>query len=202
MLKRAMKRPLGFGRLALPVLRRGRAFARNEDGVTAIEFAFLAIPFFTIIIAIMQTAVIFLASQILDSAVQDTSRLVRTGRAQTLTEESFRNLLCDRLYGMFDCTSGESERLRVNVSVVDSFTSAEIPYPVATGEACTPAGCDWVLESGFDPGTGGQAQPDVILVRAYYKWKSVVSFPGFEFGTLPDGSRLMGAARVFMNEPF
>lgn len=185
-----------------PARRRWRSFARNEDGVTVIEFAFLALPFFTIIVAIMQTAVVFLASQILDSAVQDTSRLVRTGRAQALDEEAFRTVLCGRLYGMFDCSEGESERLRINVSVVDSFTSAEIPYPLSTGGACTPAGCDWVMDSGFDPGTSGSSPPDVIMVRVYYKWPTIVNFPGFNFGTLPDGSRLLGAARVFMNEPF
>lgn len=183
-----------------PARRRWRSFARNEDGVTVIEFAFLALPFFTIIIAIMQTAVVFLASQILDSAVHDTSRLVRTGRALSLDEEGFRDLLCSRLYGMFDCAAGANERLRVNVAVVDNFSAVDMPFPVATGADCTPVACDWELDSAFDPGATGQS--DVILVRAYYKWPTIVNFPGFNFSTLPDGSRLLGAARVFMNEPF
>ena len=36
---------------------RGRALLRDEAGVTAIEFGILALPFFTIILAIIQTAI-------------------------------------------------------------------------------------------------------------------------------------------------
>ena len=55
---------------------RMRALARDERGVTAIEFGVLALPFFTVIFAILQTAIMFLASQVLDSALEDASRKV------------------------------------------------------------------------------------------------------------------------------
>ena len=195
------KRPSLLKRLASPAKRRWRLFMRDETGVTLIEFGILALPFFAIIVAIMETSVIMLAGQILDSAVQDTSRVIRTGRAITYTAETYRELLCSRLYGMFDCTSGPNERLRINVAVLGDFASSSpMPSPVKTGTECTAASCAWVMTDDYNGGTVGNS--DVVMVRAYYKWPTLINFPGFNFSNLPDGSRLMGAVRIFMNEPF
>lgn len=192
------KRSIGLRRLFLRALRRGKALRRDENGVTVIEFALLALPFFTIIAAILETALIFLGGQFLDSAVQDASRLVRTGSAQAFNTIQFREQVCGRLYGMFDCEAGPGERLRIRVEVINNFAAAQIGYPLSSGDDCTEDGCDWVLSEGFTPGVGG----DVVLVQAYYKWPTLINLPGFNFRTLPDGSRLLGASRVFKNEPF
>lgn len=195
------KRPSLLKRLASPAKRRWRLFMRDETGVTLIEFGILALPFFSIIVAIMETSVVLLAGQILDSAVQDTSRLIRTGRALTYNAETYRELLCSRLYGMFDCTSGPNERLRINVAVLDDFASSSpLPSPLKTGTECTAASCAWVMTDDYNGGAAGQS--DVVMVRAYYKWPTLINFPGFNFSNLPDGSRLLGAVRIFMNEPF
>jgi len=188
-------------RLLSPALRRARAFGRDENGVTAIEFGLLALPFFTIVLAILETALVFLAGQILDSAVNDSSRLIRTGQAQNGTPaynaEAYREAICDGLYNMFDCDVADG-KLRVNVTVLTDFSAASFAYPLKTGEDCTEDDCDWTLADDYDPGEGG----DVVLVQAYYKWPVVVNLPGFNFQTLPDGTRLLGASRVFRNEPF
>lgn len=175
-------------------------FHRDERAVTLIEFGILALPFFTIIAAILETALVFLAGQILDSAVQDSARLVRTGQAQTAEYDSddFRAAICAGLYGIFDCTSGADAKLRVNVTVISNFSEATTGYPLQTGEDCTADECDWTLADGYEPGIGG----DVVLVQAFYKWPTLVNLPGFNLQSLPDGSRLLGSSRVFRNEPF
>jgi Flp pilus assembly protein TadG len=175
-------------------------FGRDERAVTLIEFGLLAVPFFTIIGAILETAMVFLAGQILDSAVQDSARLVRTGRAQTAgyVEADFREAICSGLYNLFDCTAGDNDKLRINVAVVDNFEDISIGYPLKTGSACTSAKCDWTLPDAYDGGVGG----DVMLVQAFYKWPTFVNLPGLSFANLPDGTRLLGASRVFRNEPF
>lgn len=175
-------------------------FHRDERAVTLIEFGILALPFFTIIAAILETALVFLAGQILDSAVQDSARLVRTGQAQTAEYDSadFRAAICAGLYGIFDCTSGAGARLRVNVAVISNFATATTGYPLQTGENCTADECDWTLADDYVPGIGG----DVVLVQAFYKWPTLVNLPGFNLQSLPDGSRLLGSSRVFRNEPF
>ncbi|KQV04891.1 hypothetical protein ASC89_13980 [Devosia sp. Root413D1] len=184
-----------------PAIRRAQAFGRNDSGVTAIEFGLLALPFFTIILAIVETALVFIAGQILDSAVNDSSRLIRTGQAQNGTPaynaEAYREAICDGLYSMFDCDLAD-DKLRVSVTVVSDFGAVALGYPLKTGEDCKEDKCDWTLVDDYKPGKGG----DVVLVQAYYKWPTVVNLPGFNFQTLPDGTRLLGASRVFRNEPF
>jgi Flp pilus assembly protein TadG len=174
--------------------RAGRAFARDERGVTLLEFGFLALPFFTIIFAMIETTMVFFAGQILDAAVDDASRLIRTGQAQTeefdLTD--FREQVCDELYGLFDCGA-----VKLKVSVVTNFTSATAAPPTQTGSDCDPS-CDWTIEESYKAGTGKQ----IVMVQAYYKWPVIVNLPGFNFQNQPDGVRLLGTVRVFANEPF
>lgn len=182
-----------------PALRRAGALARDEKGVTMLEFAILAFPFFTLVFAILETSLIFFAGQILDSATQDASRLVRTGQAQTAnyTLPNFRTAVCGRLYGLFDCN-----QLKINVAPVASFTTAQTTYPIQQGNECTVSGttttCNWKLGDQFQPGNGSE----VVLVQVYYKWPTILNLPGFNFQDQPDGKRLLGAVRVFRNEPF
>lgn len=178
----------------LPVRRRSGAFAHDERGVTIIEFGILAIPFFALIGATLETAVVFLGSQFLDSAVQDSARLIRTGQAQGngYTAANFRTAICDGLYGLFDCS-----KLKVKVSVVTNFANATVTSPVQPAVDCTTT-CNWTIVEQYNPGVGS----DVILVQAYYKWPVMLNFAGFNLMDQPDGTRMLGAVRVFRNEPF
>lgn len=186
-------------RLITPAIRGPKAFGKNERGAVMIEFALLALPFFTIIYAILETSIVFLAGQILDSAVQDASRKIRTGESTTLswTVDGFREEVCDGLYGMFNC---DEDKLIVKVEVVTSFGTATITDPV--GEDCIPGGdeedCDWQITSSYDGGAGSS----IVLVQAYYKWPTIVNLPGFNLSTQAGGTRLLSAIRVFRNEPY
>lgn len=188
-------------RLLSPAIRRSRAFARDDDAAVAVEFAVLALPFFTIIFAILETAIVFLAGQIFETAVQDSSRLIRTGQAQMADYDAaqYRAAICDGLYGMFDCAPG-SERLKVKVSVVANFAAATVGDPIAAG--CTPGGaaedCNWTVSETYQPGVGSS----VVLVEAYYKWPTIVNLPWFNLATQAGNNRLLSAVRVFRNEPF
>lgn len=100
-----------------------RRLARDEGGATAIEFALLAVPFFGLIAAILQTAMVFLAAQLLDTAVYDASRLIQTGQAQALsyTHTKFRDRICTGLYGIFDCS-----QLKLKVTTWPSTATAPL----------------------------------------------------------------------------
>ena len=63
----------GIGKVLLKNVRR---LVRDQRAVTAIEFGMLAFPFFAIVGAILQTSVVFLASQVLESAVHDAARTI------------------------------------------------------------------------------------------------------------------------------
>lgn len=178
-----------------PIGRRG--FARNDRGAVAVEFAILALPFFTLIFAILETSIVFFAGQILDSAVQDASRFIRTGQAQNSSWgiNEFRAQVCDRLYGLFDC-----DNVKIKVSVVSNFASATVTNPIDPDCSLTgdPSECDWTLTESYDDGTGSS----VVLVQAYYKWPTVINLPGFNLATQAGNTRLLSAVRVFRNEPF
>lgn len=175
--------------------RRRRGFLRDDRGVTAVEFGLLALPFFSIIGAILETSVVFLSGQILDSAVQDSSRLIRTGQMQSAnyTIDKFRANVCDRLYGLFSC-----DGLHVEVQVLTSFNAANVKPPV--NFACkTKVECDtWTRAEVYSPGAGSS----IMVVQVYYKWPVLLSFAGMTLANLPTGDRVLGAASVFRNEPF
>lgn len=176
--------------------RQGRRFARSESGVTTIEFALLAIPFFSIITAILETSLIFLAGQLLDSGVQDASRLIRTGQAQaaSYTLADFRKTLCDNLLSLFDCNG-----LHIEVKSLGSFNAATISAPIDF--SCKDkATCTWKADRPeiYSSGAGSS----IMVVQVYYKWPVLLNFANISFSNLATSERVMGAATVFRNEPF
>ena len=68
-----------------------RRFRRNGRGSAAVEFALVAPVFFALLFAIIETAIMFFASQALETMTQESARLVLTGQAQTasLTRAQF-----------------------------------------------------------------------------------------------------------------
>ena len=188
------------------LLAKRRGFARDEKGVTAIEFGLLALPFFSILGAILETSLIFLSGQVLDSAVQDTSRLIRTGQAHNsgMTLAGFKTSVCDRVYGLLrDCDS-----IHVEVTVIDRFSDVDVsppvtwtcplPNPAQTQAEADLACSQWTRPESYGIGGGSST----VMVQVYYKWPVIIPFGGLGLSNLPDGRRVMGSATVFRNEPF
>lgn len=175
----------------------------------AVEFALLAVPFFALVFAILETSMTFFAQQILESALQDATRQIRTGQSQTATpawdDTEFRKAICDGTFGLFECSSNpDTERLRINVMPVATFdeAAAEITKPIK--DDCTPTStdpdvdCKWTLDEEYDDGKGS----DVIIAQVFYKWPTIVNLPWFSLANQAGNNRLLSAVRVFKNEPF
>ena len=175
-----------------PAIVRGRGFARDDRGVTAVEFGLLALPFFTIIFAIIETAMMFFAQQTLDSAVEDASRMIRTGQAQSQGFDltAFRNYMCGYTFNLFNCSN-----IVIRVQVLASFSSVTT---APTIENCNLTTCTWAVTDAYTPGVGR----NIIQVSAYYRWPLMVVLPYFNLKNQPDNYRLITAIRVFRNEPF
>jgi Flp pilus assembly protein TadG len=173
--------------LVAPLVR----FWRDDSGVTAIEFGILAPPFFALIAATLETSVMFLASQVLDSAVHDASRQIRTGQAQKFTLSQFEDLVCDKLFGLFK----NCHEMQVRVTPVTNFASATIQPPLAT--VCTTT-CAWAMTETYQPGQGSST----VIVQVYYRWPMMMNLVSFAPNNQPDGTRLIGSVQVFRNEPF
>ena len=194
-------------RLLSPAIRRGKQIGGDEQGAVAIEFAILAVPFFTVIFAIIETSMTFFAQQILESALQDATRYVRTGQSAALDWDidDFRKSICSSTFGLFECSATEAstDRLLVTLKPVTTFTAATTQIASPIGEDCTPTStdpsdCDWQLAEAFDDGKGS----DVIIAQAFYKWPTIVNLPWFSLANQAGNNRLLSAVRVFKNEPF
>lgn len=168
--------------------KRSQRLARDTRASVALEFGILAVPFFALIGATLETAVMFLTAQILDSAVQDASRLIRTGQAEdeNFNEVSFRAAVCERTYGLFNCNA-----FRIRVNTLTDFASASPPPP-------TDNSGNWTVVPSYNDGEGSS----IVMVEVYYKWPVILNFGGFSLQDQPDRTRLLSAMRVFKNEPF
>jgi Flp pilus assembly protein TadG len=190
-----------------PVARRSAALARDDRGAVAIEFGILAIPFFALIFAILETAMVFFAQQILESALQDSIRDIRTGQSQAgtpWTTTEFRTEICDHSFGFFNCTGPGADRLWIKVTPVNSFGVAPNQIQNPVNPSCTMASpdpatqCNWIGPETFNDGSGSS----VIIAQAYYRWPTIINVPWFSFANQAGNNRLLGAVRVFKNEPF
>lgn len=188
-------------RLLRPAISRGRTLGRDDQGAVAIEFGLLAIPFFILIFAIIETAMTFFAQQVLESAVQDASRYIRTGQSQVDWDTAkFRKAICDASYGFIQC----NDRLVISVTPMANFDAAAKAIQKPVSDECTvlvapdDTKCKWTVTEAYNDGKGN----DVIIAQAFYKWPTMINLPWFSLANQAGGNRLLSAVRVFKNEPF
>jgi Flp pilus assembly protein TadG len=172
-----------------------RRFVRHEDGAAAVEFAMILVPFVAMLFAIMETALVFFADQTLETAVADSARLIMTGQAQNAvpnawSQSDFKNQVCARVYGLFDCANG----IYVNVQTYSSFGSISYTPPLdAQGNLNTS------LINNYQPGVAG----DIVVVQLYYQWPIFVSLMNLSsLSNMAGSKRLLVATAAFRNEPF
>jgi Flp pilus assembly protein TadG len=160
-------------------------FARAQEGVAAVEFAFVALPFLLLLFAIIELGLVSLVSITLENAIVDAGRTIRTGEVQTTSETAaaFKTKVCTGI-GWIGTTTCESA-LTIDVQRLPSFESGpSLPKPPA-GKPC------------WDPG----GPNSIVLVRAYYKWPLVT--PLLDTGlTSSDGVHEISAAALLANEPY
>src|SRR5690349_18814831 len=84
-----------------------RRFRRNRSGATALEFAIVAPIFFVLLFAIIETALMFFASQVLETITQESARMILTGQAQNqnYTQQNFKTYVCNQIPALFNCNN-------------------------------------------------------------------------------------------------
>lgn len=166
-----------------------RRFRRNRRGSAAVEFALVAPIFFGLLFAIMELAMVFFASQVLETVVQDSARMIMTGQAQTAsyTQAQFKNLVCSKITVMFDCVNGIS----IDVKSYSAFASVNVADPIDNTKQFVPP-------NNYLPGGPG----DIVVVRLFYKWPLFVTGLGFNVANLSTKERLLTATAAFQNEPY
>jgi Flp pilus assembly protein TadG len=166
-----------------------RRFLRKNDGAAAVEFAMVAAPFLALVFAILETAIVFFAGQVLETATADSARLIMTGQAQKsgFSQAQFKQEVCNRVFGLFDCDGG----IKVDVRTYTSFSSANMSKPIDANGNVT-------FTPSYQPGSPG----DIVVVRLLYEWPVYVSLLGLNLADLSGGKRLIMATAAFRNEPY
>lgn len=169
--------PRFFGRLA-----------RNSDGISAIEFALVGPIVIALIVAILQTGVVFLYQQVLQTATTQAARLIMTGQAQTenLSSAQFVADVCSDGGAMFNCSN-----LSANVQQFNSFSSMSQSNPISSGGTFTPS-------NNFDMGGPG----DIVLVQVFYQLPVSGGPLGFTLANTTNGNAVLIGTAVFRNEPY
>ncbi|KIZ45151.1 MULTISPECIES: TadE/TadG family type IV pilus assembly protein [Rhodopseudomonas] len=175
--------------IVLSMARLARRFGRNRGASAAVEFALVAPIFFALLFAIIETALVFFAGQVLETAVQDSARLILTGQAQdaSYSQAQFKNDICSRLNALFDCKNG----IYVDVQSYSSFSTVAVTDPVDASK-------NFVDNMKYSPGAAG----DIVVVRAFYQWPLFVTGLGYNIANLSGSKRLLSATAAFRNEPF
>jgi len=179
-----------------------RRLTRCRKGSTAIEFALVLGPFLIFVFGIFALGLHYLATNSLERAVFNSSRLIRTGQAQkaNMPVSEFKQKVCDEAKPYIDCA-----HLQIHVQNADSWDQIVPTNCIDNGQ---------LKVSGNDSDTIGSlsgAQSKIVLVTVCYEWLLAKSLPFFlkdEHGnwrTTPDlasGGLLLQASSVFRTEPY
>ena len=180
-----------------------RRFRRNERGATAVEFALIAMPFLTLLLAIFEVALNLWVQQVLETRVGEMSRRLYTGQFQaeasqknlnlSTIQEAFREEICGTASHqkavLFKCSN-----LIIDVRAPEP--SQTLPEPIKNGSLNPDFGSN---------GSNYKAHPgarELWVVRAAVRYP--VLFPVLGAGTsnLSASERLIMASTAFRTEPF
>jgi Flp pilus assembly protein TadG len=160
-------------------------FSSNCSASTTAEFALLALPFLTVLFAIIETGYMFFLAILLEGATADAARQIRTGNVQQAGAPlgQFQTILCDRLFGMIACP----QDVIIDVRNYSQFRDAAPPPIAANQEGAT-----------FTPGNAG----DVVVVRVSFAWEFITPFLNQALANSDGGTRSFISSAAFRNEPF
>ncbi|ADZ72089.1 TadE/TadG family type IV pilus assembly protein [Polymorphum gilvum] len=175
-----------------PAGRRGLfgSFSRNRRGTTAIEFAIIAGPFLVLMFGIIEFGLAFFVNRILDHAVMESTRLIRTGQAQkaNFDKAAFKAEVCTHLTD-FLC---DNARFDVDVRTFSTFSS------IGTLPDLVDADGNFSNNLAYVNSKAG----DIVVARVIYRWPMFTSLLQTDPADTGNMERLLVSTAVFRNEPF
>lgn len=164
-------------------------YRQKEDGVAAVEFAIVAIPFVWMVVAIIEISLMFASESLLEGATNYASRQIRTGALQTSGSDDmeglFRDEICAYARVLINCRNVEIE-----VQPMASFTDFDSMQPQFDDDGN-------FSSRGFD--AGGSSEK--VLIRTLYTYTSFSPLIGpLLYGA--DNQRLFMSTLVMQSEPY
>jgi Flp pilus assembly protein TadG len=163
-------------------------FRRNRGGSAAVDFALVAPVFFALLFAIIETAIMFFASQVLETITQESARMILTGQAQTAsyTPAQFKTYVCSQIPALFNCAN-----VYVDVESYTTFSGVTINSQIDGSK-------NFINNMQYNPGGPG----DIVVVRVFYAWQLFVTGLGYNISNMSGNQRLLVATAAFRNEPY
>ncbi|MGF6176092.1 TadE/TadG family type IV pilus assembly protein [Ensifer sp. 4252] len=152
-----------------------RRFRRDRKGTASIEFAILALPFFMVIFASIETFLAFYGDQLLANATETLARKIRTGEitfnrgkpATDMDEVKFREAFCNEISVLMTCSATEAaqaSKLYIDVKSVTDLST----FPVLIPRMDTSSSSSDLKTADLKFAPGGPGSFNVM--RAYYRW--------------------------------
>lgn len=188
-------------KLRLRFTLQARRFRADVHGVTAIEFALVATPFFVFLMGIMTVGTQYLTAHLLQHGVEVAARKLMTGEAQKagMTLADFRRMYCDEVGFMIRCDNN----LVIHINSGARF--ADLPQV-----RCMTSDGDLTPASG-NPGDSVRTRTGnastAVKVNICYDWQMGLSLWQSVWGVLdphhtPEGKTILTTATAFRSEPF
>jgi Flp pilus assembly protein TadG len=168
-------------------------FLGDRRAGAAVDFALTLFPFLLVLMVMINSALILLAGQVLQTAAMSAGRQVLTGQAQTAnyTAAQFKSNVCASLTVMFNCSA--NLYIDIESTSTSSFSSINLANPTnANGTLNT---------SGFGYSLGNPG--DLVIVRLIYQWPIAASgLVGAVMNPISPSNYTLVATVAFRNEPY
>jgi Flp pilus assembly protein TadG len=166
-------------------------FGHQKKGAVAIEFAMISPLFFGILLAILETGILFLHNTAMTEGVKEASRVIMTGQVANAGSASskfaaFKTAFCDQTDWLIKCDS-----VRFDVRAFTVFGANMMKSPIVNGALDA-------SRLAFDPGKPCQ----IVVVRAYYEMTAFTAFIRKDVSNLGSGNVLLAGSAAFKNEPY
>lgn len=173
---------------------KSKQFCHDTRGVTAIEFAGVSVVLFPLVLAIFELGLSFLVEVLLDNAVSEAARQIRTGQVFYAMEdgnyshEKFKNVILENGTGLLKAVE---DKIYIDVVSFPDFENISAPGPLINDGQV-------VMTESWEPG----GRNDVVLVKVVCAWPMITAKMVEIFGASTNGNRILVATEVFRNEPF
>jgi Flp pilus assembly protein TadG len=165
-------------------------FVRHQSGGAAVDFALVLLPFLVVLMTVIESAVVLLAGQVLQTSATNAARLILTGQAQNAnyTAAQFKSTVCANLTVMFNCANN----LYVDVESFSTFSTISLTNATNANGTLNTGGF------GYSPGNPG----DIVVVRLIYQWPIIAA--GLVAGLVnsANSTNTLIATVAFRNEPY
>ena len=167
-----------------------RRLRLDAHAASASEFAIIAPALIAVLVATLETALVYLAQDGLETATETGSRLLLTGQAQSgMSSDQFRTAACAALPPYMSCAN-----LMADVSVASTFSAANTSPPTLTYDT------NGNVTNSFAYATG--AQGSILVLRLLYLWPTNMGPLGFTLANQPGNKRLLVATSVVRSESY